>query len=68
MKSGSFGMIEVSKGGNPETIESLHKNFDEFEKESAELFAVLEEDFQKILGMENSPANLQDSKSATLKK
>jgi hypothetical protein len=49
--SGEFAMMLISKG-NLEATEKIYKRFTEDSKEFSELLTLLEEDFQRILGME----------------
>lgn len=49
--SGAFRVILASKG-NPDVTEKNYQRFDEYNKEFSELLTLLEEDFQKILDIE----------------
>jgi hypothetical protein len=51
MASGAYGVMMASKG-NPDATEKNYQRFTEYSKEVSELLALLEEDFQRILGVE----------------
>ncbi|MBU6411719.1 MAG: hypothetical protein KGR98_15150 [Verrucomicrobia bacterium] len=62
---GAFEVTLTSKG-NPDTHEKNYQRFEDYSKEFAEVLALLEKDFQRILGMEEPKAggaNLPNSKS-----
>ena len=49
--------VERAQARNPDTIENLRKNLDELYKQVPELLTVLEEDFQRILGLDERMRN-----------
>ena len=49
--SGEFAMLSTSKG-NLDAAENLYQRFKEDSKEFSALLALLEKDFQEILGIE----------------